>query len=188
MIEENTTRMTAHAELPQAMGLTAVEAEARRRRGETNTAVDSTSRTYTTILRSNVFSFYNSILFVIGAALLSLGRYSDALISVGLGLINRSGACLWPGRASDEPRSNCRPACPVLHCDGSGVTRSRSSRTCVVRRCAPAATPQTPAAPAAPSMAADTAEPRRGSPVKAHAINVGYQQEAHGLQTNGWRQ
>ena len=46
------------------------------------------SRTYATILRTNVFSFFNTILFVIGVALLALGRYSDALISVGLGLVN----------------------------------------------------------------------------------------------------
>jgi cation-transporting ATPase E len=70
------------------LGLTTAEAEAARRRGEANTAVSGTSRTYATILRTNVFSFYNSILFVIGAALLALGRYSDALISVGLGLLN----------------------------------------------------------------------------------------------------
>ncbi len=53
-----------------------------------NTATGGTTGTYTNILRSNVFSFFNTILFVIGAALLALGRYSDALISVGLGLIN----------------------------------------------------------------------------------------------------
>src|SRR3954447_831884 len=70
------------------MGLTEAEADARRRHGEANTAVGGTSRSYATILRTNVFSFFNSILFVIGVALLTLGRYSDALISVGLGLIN----------------------------------------------------------------------------------------------------
>ena len=70
------------------VGLTEAEAQARRRRGEANTAVGGTSRSYATILRSNVFSFFNTILFVIGVALLALGRYSDALISVGLGLIN----------------------------------------------------------------------------------------------------
>ncbi len=69
-------------------GLTAAEAEVRRRRGEVNTAVSGTSRTYATILRTNVFSFYNSILFAIGAALLALGRYSDAFISVGTDLAN----------------------------------------------------------------------------------------------------
>lgn len=71
-----------------AIGLTAVEAEARRRRGEANTAVSGTTRGYATILRTNVFNFFNIILFVIGIALLALSRYSDALISVGLGLIN----------------------------------------------------------------------------------------------------
>ena len=69
-------------------GLTAVEAEVRRRRGEANTAVEGATRSYAAILRANVFSFFNIILFVIGVALLALGRYSDALISVGLGLIN----------------------------------------------------------------------------------------------------
>ena len=78
----------ATAPTPPLAGLTSVEAEARRRRGEANAAVSEGSRSYTTILRTNVFSFYNSILFVIGAALLGLGRYSDALISVGLGLLN----------------------------------------------------------------------------------------------------
>src|ERR1700712_1165462 len=69
-------------------GLTHAEAQARRRRGEANTAVSGTTRSYATILRTSVFSFYNTILFVIGAALLALGRYSDAFISVGLGLVN----------------------------------------------------------------------------------------------------
>ena len=65
-------------------GLTAAEVDNRRRRGETNKAVRGGSRTYAAFLRTNVFSFFNVILFVIGAALLALGRYSDALISVGL--------------------------------------------------------------------------------------------------------
>lgn len=71
-----------------AGGLTAAEAADRARRGAANTAVSGTSRSYATILRTNVFSFFNTVLFVIGVALLSLGRYSDALVSVGLGLIN----------------------------------------------------------------------------------------------------
>jgi cation-transporting P-type ATPase E len=80
--------MSIRSEQVSHVGLTAAEAEARRRRGEANTAVSGGSRSYATILRTNVFSFYNSILFVIGIALLALGRYSDALVSVGLGLIN----------------------------------------------------------------------------------------------------
>jgi cation-transporting ATPase E len=71
-----------------ATGLTSQEASARRRAGEANTPVSGSSRTYATILRTNVFSFYNTILFVIGATLLALGRYNDAFVSVGLGLVN----------------------------------------------------------------------------------------------------
>src|SRR4051794_24835895 len=61
---------------------------ARRRRGEANTGVEGSTRSYDAILRTNVFSFFNTILFVTGVALLALGRYSDAFISVGLGLVN----------------------------------------------------------------------------------------------------
>ncbi len=69
-------------------GLTSSEAAARRRRGEGNRAVTASSRTYTRILRTNVFNLYNSILFAIGAALLALGRYGDAFISAAIGLLN----------------------------------------------------------------------------------------------------
>ena len=75
-------------QLTAVEGLSSAEAEARRKRGAANVAPTTGSRTYATILRTNVFSFFNIILFVIGVALLGLGRYSDALISVGLGLIN----------------------------------------------------------------------------------------------------
>jgi cation-transporting ATPase E len=75
-------------EAPRAAGLSSAEVEERRRRGEGNGATGAGSRTYARILRTNVFNFYNSILFVIGAALLALGRYNDAFISVGLGLVN----------------------------------------------------------------------------------------------------
>jgi cation-transporting P-type ATPase E len=71
-----------------AAGLSQREAEARHRRGEGNVAVSASSRSYARIVRTNVFSFFTIILFVIGAALLALGRYSDAFTSVGLGLVN----------------------------------------------------------------------------------------------------
>jgi cation-transporting P-type ATPase E len=80
--------MGVPAQLAAPEGLTTAEAAARRRAGEANTPVSGTSRSYATILRTNVFSFYNSILFVIGAALLAMGRYNDAFVSVGLGLVN----------------------------------------------------------------------------------------------------
>src|SRR6476469_5940759 len=83
-------------------GLSAAEAEARRRRGEGNVAVIGTSRSYARILRPNVFNSYNSILFTIGAALLSLGRYSDALISVGLGVLNAAISAVQEIRAKRQ--------------------------------------------------------------------------------------
>jgi cation-transporting ATPase E len=69
-------------------GLSEDEARARRGRGEGNVTATGSSRTYAVILRTNVFSFYNTILFTIGLALLVLGRYNDAFVSVGLGLVN----------------------------------------------------------------------------------------------------
>src|SRR4051794_15139153 len=69
-------------------GLTSQEAAERLRRGDGNRAVSATSRSYGRILRTNVFNLYNSILFAIGAGLLALGRYSDAFISVSIGLLN----------------------------------------------------------------------------------------------------
>lgn len=69
-------------------GLSTDQVAAQRRAGLVNTPVAGGSRTYATILRTNVFSFYNSILFAIGVILLALGRYNDALVSVGLGLVN----------------------------------------------------------------------------------------------------
>jgi cation-transporting ATPase E len=69
-------------------GLTQAEAQARHRRGEGNGAPRGSTRGYVTIVRTNVFNFFNTVLFTIGAALLALGRYSDAFTSVGLGLVN----------------------------------------------------------------------------------------------------
>jgi cation-transporting ATPase E len=69
-------------------GLTESEARTRRARGEGNTSGAPTGRSYWEIVRGNLFSLFNNILFVIGVALIALGRYNDALTSVGLGLIN----------------------------------------------------------------------------------------------------
>ncbi len=81
------------------VGLNAGEVRDRARRGEANTPVSGSTRTTTRILRTSVFSFYNNILFVIGLALLGLGRYNDALVSVGLGLINAALAAVQELRA-----------------------------------------------------------------------------------------
>lgn len=70
------------------VGLSADEVAERTRRGQTNAAGTTSSRSVLTILRTNLFTFFNNILFVIGAALIALGRWTDAVTSVGLGLVN----------------------------------------------------------------------------------------------------
>src|SRR5690349_5363182 len=83
-------------------GLTESAARDAARAGRANTPVSGSGRTTARILRTTVFSFYNNTLFVIGIALLVLGRYSDALVSVGLGIINAALAAFQELRAKRQ--------------------------------------------------------------------------------------
>src|SRR5579871_5703239 len=65
-------------------GLSEREAAQRRAAGEGNTAPPPTGRTYGQIFRENVFTFINTILFLLGVALVLVGRPLDALVSVGV--------------------------------------------------------------------------------------------------------
>ncbi len=67
-----------------ATGLTDAEAEARRARGLGNPAPPPTTRTYARIVRENVFTFINDVLFLLGIALVLVGRPMDALVSLGV--------------------------------------------------------------------------------------------------------
>jgi cation-transporting ATPase E len=96
------TAQTRVDEVASPTGLSSGEAATRLRRGEGNVSVTGTSRTYTRILRTNVFSLYNTILFVIGGALLAMGRYSDALISVGIGVLNAAISAVQEIRAKKQ--------------------------------------------------------------------------------------
>lgn len=82
-----TDRTTTTDATPLA-GLSEAEARTRAARGEANVSGVRTGRSYWDIIRSNLFTLFNNILFVIGVALVAVGRYNDALTSVGLGLIN----------------------------------------------------------------------------------------------------
>jgi len=90
------------AAAPPTLGLSSSEAVARRRRGEGNEAVTGSSRTYTRIVRTNVLNLYNSILFTLGVALLALGRPGDALISVGIGVLNAAISAVQEIRAKRQ--------------------------------------------------------------------------------------
>jgi len=69
-------------------GVTSEQVEEARRAGNTNAAALPTSRSYIRIVCDNVLTFINAILFTLAAALIALGRTSDALISVGVVAVN----------------------------------------------------------------------------------------------------
>ncbi|HYO42300.1 MAG TPA: HAD-IC family P-type ATPase [Candidatus Limnocylindrales bacterium] len=69
-------------------GLTDEEVGRRRAAGLGNTAPLSTTRTYAAIIRENVFTFINNILFLLGLALVAVGRPVDALVSLSVIMTN----------------------------------------------------------------------------------------------------
>jgi cation-transporting ATPase E len=142
------------SEAAPTAGLSDSEASARLRRGEGNVSVTGTSRTYARILRTNVFSLYNTILFVIGGALLAMGRVNDAVISVGLGVLNAAISAVQEirakrqldrlqllargtvvvvrdGRDIDVPRKG---SCAATSCGCGPATRSWSTARCSTAR------------------------------------------------------
>ena len=76
--------LAAHPDLPSTpeAGLTAQEAARRRGAGLGNAPLPPTTRTYAQILRENTFTFVNNILFVLGIALVLVGRPMDAVVSL----------------------------------------------------------------------------------------------------------
>ena len=76
--------LAAHPDLSStpAEGLTTDEAARRRLAGLGNVALPSTTRTYAQILRENTFTFVNNILFLLGLALVAVGRPMDAFVSL----------------------------------------------------------------------------------------------------------
>lgn len=64
-------------------GLTTTEVENRRRQGEGNDVQLPTSRSYGTIIRRNIFDPIYIVIYIIGVALITLGRADDAIVVVG---------------------------------------------------------------------------------------------------------
>ena len=84
---------------PNLTGLTEAEVQKRRAAGQSNRMPLKTSRSYGQIVRENVFNFINNVLFTLGALLVILGRYLDALISVGVVVLNTIVSLLQEVRA-----------------------------------------------------------------------------------------
>ncbi|MEZ4684095.1 MAG: HAD-IC family P-type ATPase [Caldilineaceae bacterium] len=72
----------------QISGLTTQQVQAKRAQGLDNNVKQKSGRSYWDIVRANLFTLFNNILFVIGAALIAMGRINDAFTSVGIGLVN----------------------------------------------------------------------------------------------------
>ncbi len=83
-------------------GLSDQEAAARRASGQGNNTVVKTGRTYGQILRENVFTFFNIVLFSIGLLLLLLGDVNDAILTAFTGLLNASIASFQEARAKKK--------------------------------------------------------------------------------------
>ncbi|NJP05913.1 MAG: hypothetical protein HC837_09970 [Chloroflexaceae bacterium] len=69
-------------------GLSEQDVLERRASGQSNAIDRQLSRSYTQILRENVFTFIHNVMFLLGVALIVLGRWSDALVTVGVILFN----------------------------------------------------------------------------------------------------
>lgn len=79
---------TSQHDMPVPIGLTQAEVAQRRGRGQTNAFKPPTSRSYTSILRHNLLNPINIVLYVIGLALIALGRADEALLTVGVVMLN----------------------------------------------------------------------------------------------------
>ncbi|MBX3013947.1 MAG: HAD-IC family P-type ATPase [Caldilineaceae bacterium] len=83
-------------------GLTSTEVAARRQQGLGNQTQSRTGRSYGDILRANLFSTFNNILFVVGTMLAVLGRYNDAFVTVIVGLVNAIISTIQEMRAKQQ--------------------------------------------------------------------------------------
>ncbi|HAJ38824.1 MAG TPA: haloacid dehalogenase [Chloroflexi bacterium] len=69
-------------------GLSEDEAQRRRHQGQGNDAQVKTGRSYARIVRDNVFTFFNIVLFALALTLLVLGSPRDALFTGAIALVN----------------------------------------------------------------------------------------------------
>jgi cation-transporting ATPase E len=104
-------------EMPRRTGLTEAEAAARRAQGQGNDAKLKTSRTYAEIVRQNVFTFFNTVLFSLALLLLLLGSPKDAFFTGVVALFNVVVATVQEVRAKrklDRIALLARPTATVI--------------------------------------------------------------------------
>ena len=113
-------------------GLTDAEAAERRAQGLGNSAPPATTRTYWAIVRENVFTFINNVLFVMGALLVIVGRPFDAFVSlmvIGTNIVVGIYQEIRAKQALDEIALLTRPTALVVR---DGETRSVGPEEIVV--------------------------------------------------------
>ncbi|MCA9979954.1 MAG: HAD-IC family P-type ATPase [Anaerolineales bacterium] len=109
--------------MSELTGLTSQEVAQREAKGQVNNVNLATSRSYWDIIRHNVFNFLNIILLLIGFALISFGRWNDAIASTGLVFLNIAVSVAQEIRAKrklDQIALLSRPRINVLR-DGAEV-------------------------------------------------------------------
>ena len=102
-------------------GLTEEEAIRRRARGLGNRLPPATGLTYREIVRENVLTFINGVIFLLCVALLALGQWSDALVSIaviGVNVLVGVAQEIRAKRVLDRIAVLARPKATVLR-DGS---------------------------------------------------------------------
>ena len=98
-------------------GLSTQEVVQRRAQGLGNSAPPPTGRTYAQIVRENVFTFINIVIFVLALALILVGRASDAAVSVGVISLNIAVSVVQEIRAKrtlDQIALLTRPTATVI--------------------------------------------------------------------------
>jgi cation-transporting ATPase E len=105
-------------------GLSEKEVSARRAQGLGNEMPIKTSRSYAQIVRENIFNPLNTLLYVLGITLILLGKVSDALISVGVVVLNVTVSVIQEVRAKrtlDQISLLTRPKTNVIR---AGIEKS----------------------------------------------------------------
>jgi cation-transporting P-type ATPase E len=113
-------------------GLTEEEADLRRRAGQGNTAPPATTRTYGQIVRENVFTFINNVIFVLGVLLVLVGRPLDAAVSLSVIMVNVAVSVVQEVRAKqtlDRIALLTRPTAALVR---SGAERAAGPEELVV--------------------------------------------------------
>ncbi len=98
-------------------GLSQEEVVQRITRGEVNKLPGGTGKSYFDIVRQNVFTFINTILFSIGIVLVIMGRADDAVVTAGVVLVNVAVGVVQEARAKqklDKIALLMRPKATVL--------------------------------------------------------------------------